>query len=144
MQVRNPKFNLVGTIDVEVNHEQYGWVPFTASSNDPEKYGQEIYAMAMAGAFGEIAPASNPADIDGELALKILRDKRKHVLETEVDPIVTNPLRWGALTDFEKQSFIDYRQQLLDITDVCPNPIYAWDNNVFDYKEKNFSFPSLT
>jgi|SRR5690625_4370822 len=41
--------------------------------------------------------------------------QRKNNLLSEVDAIATNPLRWGALTEEEKQALADYRQALLDV-----------------------------
>jgi hypothetical protein len=52
---RNPRFNALGTIDGEIEHPQLGWVPFTASPDDPEPLGQALYAAAMAGEFGPVA-----------------------------------------------------------------------------------------
>jgi hypothetical protein len=52
---RNPRFNALGTIDGEIEHPQLGWVPFTASPDDPESLGRELYAAAMAGEFGPVA-----------------------------------------------------------------------------------------
>lgn len=54
MQIRNPVFNAQGTIDCEIEHPVYGWIPFTASPNDSEAHGREIYADAQAGKFGPI------------------------------------------------------------------------------------------
>lgn len=55
MDVRNPKYNHVGSIDCEINHPSFGWIPFTANPNDVEPLGVEIYTMAVAGEFGAIA-----------------------------------------------------------------------------------------
>jgi hypothetical protein len=43
MQTRNPIFTASGAIDCEINHPTYGWIPFTASPNDPEQHGREIF-----------------------------------------------------------------------------------------------------
>jgi hypothetical protein len=55
IQVRNPQHNAVGTIDMEIEHPAYGWIPFTASSDDTEQMGRELYAQAAAGNFGPVA-----------------------------------------------------------------------------------------
>ena len=34
MEYRNPKYNSNGTIDCEINHPEYGWIPFTAHLED--------------------------------------------------------------------------------------------------------------
>ena len=44
-----------------------------------------------------------------------VREERDARLTTEVDPIVTNPLRWGALTEDTQQAWKDYRQALLNV-----------------------------
>jgi hypothetical protein len=64
IQVRNPQHNAVGTIDMEIEHPAYGWIPFTASPDDTEQMGRELYAQAAAGDFGPVveyvAPPAPP------------------------------------------------------------------------------------
>ena len=47
MNYRNAKFNDVGTIDCEIEHPKLGWVPFTASPDDVEPFGRELYAALL-------------------------------------------------------------------------------------------------
>ena len=47
MNYRNPKMNDDGTIDCEIEHPVYGWVPFTASPDDVEAFGREMFAILM-------------------------------------------------------------------------------------------------
>lgn len=55
--VRNPKHcRIVGQIECEVLHADYGWIPFVACPNDLQDYGREIYAQILAGDYGTIAP----------------------------------------------------------------------------------------
>lgn len=56
MNARNPQHNQVGTIDLEIDHPAFGWIPFTASPDDVEPHGRELYARAVAGEFGPVAP----------------------------------------------------------------------------------------
>lgn len=42
MDYRNSKWNN-GVIDCEVLHPIAGWVPFTASPHDVEKYGRDLF-----------------------------------------------------------------------------------------------------
>ena len=42
---RNPKWTPAGAINVEVEHDTYGWIPFTASSDDSEDYGRELFEL---------------------------------------------------------------------------------------------------
>ncbi|GHE72327.1 hypothetical protein GCM10019059_34990 [Camelimonas fluminis] len=46
--VRNPAYNAVGGIDCEINHPTLGWIPFSASADDPEVHGRAIHATAQA------------------------------------------------------------------------------------------------
>jgi hypothetical protein len=56
MEIRNVKYTKSGLIDMEINHPNHGWVSFTATPDDIEDYGRELYAKALAGDFGDIAP----------------------------------------------------------------------------------------
>lgn len=44
MEVRNIHYG-DGFIDCELNHPMFGWVPFTASPEDPEEHGRELYSQ---------------------------------------------------------------------------------------------------
>lgn len=45
-----------------------------------------------------------------------IRSERNSLLAMKVDPVVSNPLRWGSMTPEQQQKHIDYRKSLLDIT----------------------------
>lgn len=45
---------------MEYNHPEYGWIPFTATPDDTEQHGREIYAAALAGEYGQVAPYVAP------------------------------------------------------------------------------------
>lgn len=51
-----------------------------------------------------------------EQAAKRVRVTRDGKLRREVDPIVTNPLRWADLTDASRVEWTAYRRALLDIS----------------------------
>ena len=44
IEFRNVTQNENGTIDCEINHPQFGWIPFTADPNDVEPHGRAIWA----------------------------------------------------------------------------------------------------
>lgn len=48
MEVRAPYLNADGSINCEVNHPLFGWIPFTAREDDVEAHGREIFALAAA------------------------------------------------------------------------------------------------
>lgn len=52
MEWRNPRFNASGTIDLELMVPDVGWLPFTASPDDPEEYGRVLFA--------DLAPVAAP------------------------------------------------------------------------------------
>lgn len=62
MEYRNAAFNHLGTIDCEINHPRYGWIPFTADPNDT---GAEFDVAAFYSdilANGNVAAYVPPAD----------------------------------------------------------------------------------
>jgi hypothetical protein len=64
MDVRNAAYNQYGTIDCEINHPVFGWIPFTASPDDVEPHGREIYADLIAsGAVAAYIPVVVPAPL---------------------------------------------------------------------------------
>lgn len=59
-EVRHPKYNVDGvTVDCEINHPVFGWVPFTASPSDVEVHGRAIYQALVNGQFGPIVGVNN-------------------------------------------------------------------------------------
>ena len=68
METRNPKKTESGAIDCEINHPKYGWIPFTASLDDVEQLGRDVYNLAVSSAAPYVAPAAIP------LSAKQLRD----------------------------------------------------------------------
>lgn len=56
MNFRNAAYNRHGTIDCEIEHPQFGWIPFTADPNDSEQIGREIHAAAVLGEVAAYVP----------------------------------------------------------------------------------------
>jgi hypothetical protein len=56
MEFRNPTFTSQGTIDCEINHPTHGWIPFTASNEDPAEFGQEMFAGLKEFASAYVVP----------------------------------------------------------------------------------------
>lgn len=50
-------------IDCEIEHPEFGWIPFTASSEDCEAHGRAIHARIVSGEAGEIAAYIPPEPI---------------------------------------------------------------------------------
>lgn len=66
-----------------------------------------------------ISPTQEQLDIE---KANVVRAERDFKLQYEIDPIVTNPLRWADLSTEQQQKVKDYRQALLDITDQSGFP----------------------
>lgn len=58
MEFSNPVFNAVGTIDCDINHPDFGWIPYTCS--DVEN--PEFYAELLAAGPAAYVP-QDPAEI---------------------------------------------------------------------------------
>ena len=59
MEHRNAHYNRHGTIDVEIKHPKFGWIPFTASPDD--EAGKELYAELLNGKVAAyVAPPERP------------------------------------------------------------------------------------
>src|SRR5690625_665490 len=61
-ECKNPQYAAPDNslIDLELNHPEFGWIPFTASPDDTEQHGRDIYAAAISGEYGPIAPYVEP------------------------------------------------------------------------------------
>ena len=101
MELRNPKYNAYGTLDCEINHPVYGWVPHTISSDENPKLHD---TAAKASPKPYVAPKPNPADIAGEA-----RAQRAALLQQS---------DWTQVADapVEQAAWATYRQGLRDIT----------------------------
>jgi len=87
--------------------------PFSASSEDPEIHGREIYARIVAGEFGAIAPYVAPV-ITTEMKAYEVRGQRDQLLG-QMDAVISNPLRWASMTSEQQAAWSAYRQALLDV-----------------------------
>ena len=105
-----------GCIDVEINHPTYGWIPFTlnladtGSDVDVKKLSNRIADGGGAAAY--IPPTAEELTAENAIVQRSLRD---HKLVTEVDPIVTNPLRWAELSTTKQNKWKTYRTNLLNV-----------------------------
>jgi len=105
-------------MDVEINHPDYGWIPYTLDPADTDTTIDNTAVMAL---IGSNFTAFSQADADAREASRV-RFKRDNILTTVVDPIVSNPLRWADLTTAKQGEWTTYRTALLDITDQAGFP----------------------
>ena len=117
MNYRNAKYiNDNGWIDCEIEHPDYGWIPYTLDPADTDMTINNDDLLAAMAANGDVAAYVPPTqeELDAEAAAAV-RAERDMKLATEVDTIAGNALRWAALTAEQQQAWADYRQALLDI-----------------------------
>jgi hypothetical protein len=116
MEYRNAKHLDGARIDCEINHPTFGWIPFTC---DPTDTGAAFDVVALYAAMAaDPATASyvppTQAELDAAQA-EIVRNDRDGILRNVVDPLVSNPLRWGGMTAEQQAAWTAYRQALLDV-----------------------------
>ena len=122
-EVRNAQsLNAENTaFDVEINHPEYDWIPYTLSPDDTDMTVDNSVLLGLIGSDFEAYVAPTQAELDEALSAN-LRAQRDQKLVEEVDPIVTNPLRWAELTDAKQAEWTQYRTDLLNLPDQSGFP----------------------
>jgi len=112
--------------DVEINHPEFDWIPYYLSPDDTDMTVDNSVLLGLIGSNYAAYVAPTQAELDAELAAG-LRGQRDQKLVEEVDPIVTNPLRWGELTDAKQAEWTQYRTDLLNLPEQAgfPNTV-SW------------------
>jgi len=107
--------------DLEINHPDYGWIPYALTPWDTDMTIDNTALLSLIGT--DFAPFSQ-VDHDARVAA-FVRDQRDVKLSSEVDPIVTNPLRWADLTTEKQNEWTQYRTDLLNVPQQAgfPNTI---------------------
>jgi hypothetical protein len=116
-EVRNARsINAANTsIDLEINHPEYGWIPYLLTDYDTDMTINNDELLELIGSDYAAYVPPTQEELDAALASGI-RGQRNNLLATEVDPLVTNPLRWAELTEAQQAAWTQYRRDLLDIT----------------------------
>ena len=116
-EVRNAQsLNTENTaFNVEINHPEYDWIPYTLNPDDTDMTVDNSVLLGLIGTDYTAYVAPTQEELDAELAAG-LRAQRDQMLVQEVDPIVTNPLRWAELTDAKQAEWTQYRTDLLNLT----------------------------
>lgn len=111
--------NLV--MDVEINHPQYGWIPYTLNHNDRDMTinNDDLFSL-IGNDFAAYVPPLQ-SEIDAKEA-EFVREERDFLLEFEVDRMAGNTLRWNALTDEQRAAWTQYRTDLLNISNQAGFP----------------------
>lgn len=107
MNYRNPIFTENGWIDCEIEHPQYGWIPFTC---DPDEAHPQFDTRALFDAMkGEAAPYVPPPPPSDDVIAAQVRAERNRLLAAS---------DWTQLPDVPdaiRAVWAAYRQALRDI-----------------------------
>jgi len=111
-------------MDVEINHPEYGWIPYTLDPSDTDTTINNDEIMSLIGTDFAAYVAPTQAELDAVAAANI-RAERDYILSTVVDPMVSNPMRWASLSSDKQTEWSQYRTDLLDIPQQAgfPNSI---------------------
>ena len=111
-------------MDVEINHPQHGWIPYTLDPADTDTTIDNDEVMALIGSNFTAYVAPTQAELDSETAANV-RAERDDILATVVDPMVSNPLRWSDLLSDKQTEWSQYRTNLLNVPQQAgfPNSI---------------------
>jgi len=115
MNYRNAKYVTETIIDCEIEHEDYGWIPYSLDPTDEDMTVNNDDLLAAMEAAGDVAAYVPPtqAELDATLSEQ-LRGERDGLL-AEVDAIAGNALRWATLSAEQQAPWATYRQALLDV-----------------------------
>ena len=115
-EVRNARsMNETNTvIDVEINHPEYGWIPYLLTDYDTDTTIDNDVLLGLIGSNFEAYVPPTQAELDAEAEIQVRYD-RDILLKDQVDPIVSNPLRWADMTAEQQAAWAAYRTALLDV-----------------------------
>jgi hypothetical protein len=108
-------------MDVEINHPEFGWIPYTIDPSDTDTTIDNTAVMALIGSNFTAYVAPTQAELDAIAAASVRAD-RDNRLVAEVDPIVSNALRWADLTAAKQAEWTQYRTDLLNVPDQAGFP----------------------
>ena len=116
MNYRNAQYIDDTRIDCEIEHPEFGWIPYTLDPADTDMTIDNNVLLAAMASADDVAAYVPPtqAELD-EAAKQAVRDERDIKLVTEVDHIAGNALRWAALDADTQSAWAAYRQALLDV-----------------------------
>lgn len=115
MNFRNAQYNQFGTIDCEINHPQFGWIPFTADPNDVEPIGAEVFNAAKGSAAPYVEP---PIDLE-QLAAEARSQRNSLLAQSDWTQVADAPV--------DQAAWATYRQSLRDITEQSGFPeVIIW------------------
>jgi len=114
--------------DLELLHPDHGWIPYTLNPDDADMTINNDALKSLIGSdyAAYVAPTQDELDAEASRNVRAERDFR---LETEVDPVAGNTLRWNDLTDGQRAAWTQYRMDLLNLTQQSGFPsAISWPN----------------
>lgn len=111
---RNPKWTTQDTIEVEVEHDEFGWIPFNATPYDEFAHGRELFELLSTTYADQVEPCSQE-EYDLEAIYIALSRREAELRDSD----------WTQLPDVPqatKDLWAPYRQALRDITEQAGYP----------------------
>ena len=121
MDYRNAVFIADGRIDCEIDHPQFGWIPFTASPDDPEEFGRELFAELESKAAAYVPHKVTAEDVAAELA-----QRRTSASMSRLD-FAKLALREGWITSAEAKAWVPGNALPQIVTDIIAQHIEGAD-----------------
>ena len=100
--------------DLELLHPDHGWIPYTLNPDDADMTINNDDLRDLIGSeYAEyVAPTQSELD---NIAAHDARVERDLLLANDVDPLVSNPLRWADLSEDKRLEWSKYRSDLLNV-----------------------------
>jgi hypothetical protein len=121
MEYKNAKYITDTDIDCEIQHPDFGWIPYSIANNEAEPSAIAINTMLKTSMqINNNVETYSPPTAE---ALSInIRVERDILLGSIVDPIVSNALRWEEMSNDKQEEWKTYRQALLNIPESSGFP----------------------
>ena len=100
-------------MDVEINHPQHGWIPYTLDPADTDMTIDNDEVMALIGTDFTAYVPPTAEELTATAAAQVRADRDGRL--TEVDAIAGNALRWADLTAAKQAEWSAYRTDLLNV-----------------------------
>ena len=115
MNYRNAKYIDTARIDCEIEHPEFGWIPYTLDPADTDMTVNNDELLSAMGANDDVAAYVPPTqeELMEALAQAVRAERDQRLLA--VDTIAGNALRWAALSEASQAEWAAYRQALLDV-----------------------------
>ena len=100
-------------IDVEINHPEAGWIPYTLDMADTDMTIDNDALLTLIGDDKEAYVGQTPEQVEEALAAEV-RLQRDFLL-AEMDQVISNQIRFNAMSTQQQNQWTTYRQALLDV-----------------------------